>query len=191
MNTPKLKMRPKNLITCLGVLIIWTLVSWILYPALRTLQVSFVANGHLSLFHYIQFFAKESSLQALFNSIQLGLLTVIICGLIGTTLAFMVHFFEMPYKGFFDKILLLPMMLPGLIIVFSFVQLYGESGIVTQSLKMLFRLKEIPFHFTGLSGILFVHAYTQYVYFYLNVSIAIKHMDVSAIEAGRNMGANK
>jgi iron(III) transport system permease protein len=127
----------------------------------------------------------------LLNSIVLGLLTVLFCGIVGTGLAFLVHYFEFPYRKVIDKILILPIMLPGLIIVFAFVQLYGESGIITQGIKLLFDLDEVPFHFKGLGGILFVHTYTQYVYFYLNTSIAIKQLDQSVIEASQNLGASK
>lgn len=90
-----------------------------------------------------------------------------------------------------DKLLLLPIVLPGLIVVFAFVQLYGDSGLITKTIQIALGLEDVPFHFSGLSGILVVHAYTQYVYFYMNVSIAIKHIDKSALEAGRNLGASR
>lgn len=149
------------------------------------------AEQRLSLIHYTDFLKNTINLETLFHSVTLGILTVLFCGIVGTSLAFLVHYYEMPYQKFFDKILLLPIMLPGLIIVFAFVQLYGESGIITQSIKILLNLNEIPFRFKGLAGILFVHTYTQYVYFYLNVSIGIRHLDQSVIEASRNMGASK
>ncbi len=167
------------------------LVLLILIPALKTLEVSLSEGGSLSLLTYTAFFKEPNNLQALANSIVLACLTVVVCGGIGTLLAFLVHYFETPFRSALDKILLIPIALPGLIIVFAFMQLYGESGMVTQSIKMLLHLDTIPYHFTGLSGILFVHAYTQYVYFYLNVSIAIRQIDASLIEAARNMGASK
>ena len=85
----------------------------------------------------------------------------------------------------------MPLILPGIVIVFAFVQLYGESGLVTQSIKWLFGLEGEPYSFSGLKGILFVHAYTQYVYFYISVSIAIIHIDYSVVESARNLGAAK
>jgi iron(III) transport system permease protein len=141
--------------------------------------------------NYITFFKTSAYCKALINSVILGLLTVLVCGVIGTFLAFMVHFFQHPLSQIVDKLLLLPVVLPGLIIVFSFVQLYGESGLVTKTLQTLTGIEDLDFHLTGLTGILFVHAYTQYVYFYMNVSIAIKHIDRSVIEAARNLGASK
>jgi iron(III) transport system permease protein len=169
----------------------WVLVGFILFPALKTLQISLMEDGLFTFINYINFFKTSAYSLALINSIILGLLTVLVCGIIGTFLAFVVHFFEHSYSKILDKLLLLPVVLPGLIIVFAFVQLYGESGLVTSTLQNLLGLENINFRLTGLSGILFVHAYTQYVYFYINVSIAIKHIDRSAIEAGRNLGASK
>lgn len=34
-------------------------------------------------------------------------------------------------------------------------------------------------------------AYTQYVYFYLNVYVALKYVDYSTVEAAKGMGASK
>ena len=82
-------------------------------------------------------------------------------------------------------------MMPGIIIVFAFVQLYGESGLVTKTLESVLNLKEAPYTFTGLPGILFIHALTQYVYYYITVSLAIKQIDSSVIESARNLGASK
>ncbi len=173
-----------------GVLL-WLLLGFILYPALKTLQLSLFDQGVFSIEHYLNFFSTEVSVGALKNTFLLGILTVIVCGIIGTLLAFMVHFFDCPFRQAIDKLLLLPLVLPGLIIVFSFVQLYGESGLVTKSLEILFDLKSPLYSFKGLKGILFVHAYTQYIYFYMNVAVAIKHIDKSAIEAAKILGASK
>jgi iron(III) transport system permease protein len=169
----------------------WVLVGFIFFPALKTLQISLTRDDVFTFVNYIDFFKTSTYFLALMNSIILGLLTVVVCGIIGTFLAFVVHFFEHPYSKSVDKLLLLPVVLPGLIIVFAFVQLYGESGLVTKTLQNLLGFTTINFRLTGLSGILFIHAYTQYVYFYINVAIAIKHIDRSAIEAARNLGASK
>ena len=52
--------------------------------------------------------------------------------------------------------------------------------------------RKIPYSFSGLKGILFVVAYTQYVYFYLNVYVALKYVDYwTDFEAARGMGTYK
>lgn len=171
--------------------LLFFLIGYILFPILKTLEVSLIKDETLSVATYILLFTSDSYREPVVNSIVLGFLTMIVCGIIGTLLAFFVHFFEFPCKSFIDKLLLLPMLLPGIIIVFSFVQLYGESGLVTKTLQFMLELEEPPFRISGLPGILFIHAYTQYVYFYISVSIALKHIDISVIESARSLGASK
>ncbi|WP_321405223.1 iron ABC transporter permease [Maridesulfovibrio sp.] len=185
--------RLKNLILPgIGILaLLFVLLGYILYPALTTLLKSLAVNDGSGFDHYIRFFTSPTSLQVLKNTLVLGGLTVILCGIVGTGLAFLVHYFECPHRNLLDKLLLLPVMMPGIIIVFAFVQLYGESGLVTKSIELLFGLEETPYSFSGLPGILFVHIYTQYVYFYLTVSLAIRQIDFSVIESARILGASR
>ncbi|GAA0181403.1 iron ABC transporter permease [Clostridium sediminicola] len=183
--------KTKSLSWIMIALLLWILVGFILYPALKTFWISITNEDGITLSKYIEILTTDTSLTALKNTIILGILTVIVCGIIGTSLAFFVNFFKLPFKKLIDKLLLLPLALPGLIIVFAFVQLYGESGLVTKTLESVFQLKNPLYHLQGLKGILFIHAYTQYVYFYMNVSVGIKHIDQSVIEAGRSLGASK
>jgi len=185
----KLKFNNRNSLILIGLL--WILVGYILYPAIKTFQVSFTTEGHFAIDNYRMFFTSEAYLTSLKNSVVLALLTVLVCGFIGTSLAFFVHYYKNPFSKYVDKLLLLPVVLPGLIIVIAFIQLYGESGLITKIIQSLLHLEKVPFKLKGLSGILFIHAYTQYVYFYLNVSLAIKHIDGYALDAARNLGSNK
>ena len=184
--------RPSSLLpTAAWGLLLFLLIGYILYPALKTVAVSFGDDSGWSLATYRQLMGDAAYRLPIFNSTLLGLLTMAICGLIGTGLAFCLHFFHFPARRILDKLLLLPMMLPGIIIVLAFVQLYGESGMITKAIQSALDLEQPPFRLQGLPGILFVHAYTQYVYFYLSVSIALRHLDRSALEAARSLGASK
>lgn len=153
-------------------------------------MVSFQTDQGPSLINYEYIFKTQGSLIAIRNTLIMGLLTVFICGFIGTFLAFFVHYFDFPFKKILDRILLLPLVVPGLIIVFAFVQLYGESGMVTKTLEAVFGLQKPLYSLSGLPGILLVHAYTQYIYFYMNVSVAVKELDKSVLEASINLGAS-
>jgi iron(III) transport system permease protein len=190
----------RKIIPGLGVLaLLWVLVGYILYPALTTLLKSLDVGGGASggdvwaigLAHYWDFFTSQTSLMVLQNTLVLGALTVVLCGAVGAGLAFLVHYFECPYRELLDKLLLLPVIMPGIIIVFAFVQLYGESGLVTKTLELVFGMDTAPYEFSGLGGILFVHVYTQYVYFYLTVSLAIRQIDFSVVESARILGASR
>jgi iron(III) transport system permease protein len=176
---------------CALLFLLFFLFGYILFPALKTFETSLTVKGSFSAVHYLELFAVEAYRQPLVNSLLLGTLSVLVCGCVGIALSFLIHFIEFPWRNIIDKVLLLPLVMPGIIIVFAFMQLYGESGMVTKGLQLLFGLDTAPFHLAGLPGILVVHAYTQYVYFYITVSIAIRHIDYSAIESARNLGASR
>jgi len=183
----------KNLLLSYGgmALLLFFLFGYILFPALKTVETSILVNDSVSFLHYKNLFTVAVFRSPLVNSILLGILSVFACGFTGLLLAFLLHFFDFPFRNVLDKMLLLPMVMPGVIIVFAFVQLYGESGMVTKAIQYICGLEQPPFRLSGLPGILFVHACTQYVYFYLTVSIAIKHIDLSVIESARSLGATR
>lgn len=184
--------KPSSILRRCGLIFLLVfLFGYILFPALKTVETSFTAHETFSIIHYKDFFTSQASRLPLFNSILLGVLSVLVCGIMGIFLAFAINFFEFPWRNLVDKLLLLPIVMPGIIIVYAFVQLYSESGMVTKTLQFFLGLKSPPFSLSGLTGILIIHAYTQYVYFYITVSIAIKQMDYSAIESARNLGASK
>lgn len=175
----------------LYIVLFFVLLGYVILPLLNTVRGSFVTSDGYSAANYIEYLKGETSSQVIANTFILGILTVIVCGTIGTVLALYMSLTKVRFKRILHIILLTPMMVPGVIIVISFIQLYGESGIITKLIQMAFGLNEIPYKFAGLKGILFVHAYTQYVYFYLNVSVALKYLDASSIEAARSFGASK
>lgn len=181
----------KNIFKVIGIgIIIFVLIGYILMPTIKTIITSFDNQGEGLFKYYKEFFLVDVNRRALINTIILGFSTVVVCGLIGTSLALAVNYFDFPLKKIIDKVLLLPIVFPGVIIVIAFIQLYGESGLITKSIEIIFNLDKPPFSLTGFYGILFVHAYTQYVYFYANVSVAVKNIDQSVIEAAKNLGAS-
>jgi iron(III) transport system permease protein len=186
------KIQTSTILKHCGLLILLLfLFGYILFPALKTLQTSLTEGNNFSLIHYTNFFTSPTSRLPLINSVVLGLLSVVVCGGMGISLAIAIHFYEFPWRNVADKLLLLPLVMPGIIVVFAFVQLYGESGMVTKLLQFLLAMESPPFNLSGLTGILIIHAYTQYIYFYITVSIAIKQIDQSAIESARNLGASR
>ncbi len=182
--------RPSMIFYCGMGIVLFFLLGYIFFPALKTVEKSILINGTLSFEHYKDLFFVKTLQGPLINSVLLGVFSVAVCGGVGIFLAFAVHFFKFPFCNAVDKLLLLPLVLPGIIIVFAFVQLYGESGMVTKAVQYFFSLDTPPFRLSGLPGILLIHAATQYVYFYVSVSIAIRHIDPSCVESAQSLGAS-
>ncbi len=170
---------------------VFGLLLWlVLYPNLFVLLQSFVRENQLTLLNYSEFFSSSSQIEALRNSLLISLGSVLLSAVIGIPLAFIFHRFDFPGRRIFAALASLPVLLPPLVGVIAFLFLYGESGILTRTIQKLLNLGEPPFSLRGIPAILWVHAYTMYVYFYLFVSAALKRMDESLREASHSLGAS-
>jgi len=185
--------RDKRLTLILLIPVAIVLFSYVLYPTLRTILESFLKDDSLTLEYYRNFFNQESmtNLEALWNSVYISLLSVLFSALIGIPLAFIFNKYEFPGRSFFSSVAILPMVLPSLVGVMAFMFLYGETGLIPNAIKDLLGLAEVPFKIGGVSGILIVHAYTMYVYFYMMVSSTIHNIDPSLEESAYNLGATR
>lgn len=175
-------------------ILFWVLIALVAYPMYRTLVVSITGDsGGLTLKHYAEFFSRAhpANLEALWHSLYISVLSVIICGLIGVPLAFLFGRYEFWGRRTFSAMVMLPLMMPSLVAVLAFIYLYGESGMITYAIQKLLGMNHPPFVLKGATGILFVHAYTQYVYFYTSVSSTIRSLDPALEEAAYNLGASR
>ncbi|MFJ7754371.1 ABC transporter permease [Peribacillus muralis] len=188
-----IKNRDTRLTIWLLLPVVLVLAAYVLYPSMRTFIESLQKDGSISLGNYQDFFVQESktNLEALWNSVYISGLSVLVSAIIGIPLAFIFNRYDFPGRSFFSSAAILPIVLPSLVGVMAFLFLYGESGLIPNVIKDLFGLEQVPFKIGGLSGILIVHAYTMYVYFYMTVSAAIHKIDPSLEEAAYNLGAGK
>lgn len=173
--------------------LIFVLAGYVVYPLFKTFIDSVMVNGTFTLKKYGQFFdtANLSNLEALFNSIYISVLSVIFSGIVGVLLAFLVSRFEFPGRNLLSRLAVLPMALPPLVGVYAFVFLFSESGIIPRALKELLGLAAVPFKLKGVPGVLVVHTFTMYVYFYIMASTAFSAIDPSLEEAAYNLGASR
>ncbi len=174
----------KSLLLALPVfaVLIWSVV----YPNIAVVAGSF-ENG---LGHWREFAASPADREALSTSIIISLASVVASLAIGVPLAFLLSRFEFPGRRILRAVATLPAALPPLVGVIAFLFLYGESGVVTRAIQRLFGMAEAPWRFTGVPAIIFVHAYTMYVYVFLFVSAGLERFDTTLDEAASGLGAN-
>jgi len=163
-------------------LLLWSIV----YPNVAVIAGSF-ENG---LGHWREFMSSPADREALTTSIVISLASVIASVLIGVPLAFLLSRFEFPGRRILKAVATLPAALPPLVGVIAFLFLYGESGLVTRAIQRLFGLQEAPWRLTGVWAIIFVHAYTMYVYVFLFVSAGLDRFDTTLDEAASGLGAS-
>ncbi len=163
----------------------------ILYPNLFVLRDSAWVDGALSLEGYRTFLTSRAELEALWGSLWISAGTVALSAAIGIPLGFAFSYLDFPGRAFFGALAAVPVLLPPLVGVIAFLFLYGESGILTRTVQLVLGLDNPPWRMVGGWAVLFVHAYTMYVYFYLFTTAGLSRLDPSAKEAAESLGAGR
>jgi iron(III) transport system permease protein len=163
-------------------LLLWTVV----YPNVAVILGSF-ENG---LGHWREFMSSPADREALRTSIVISFASVVASVIVGVPLAFLLSRFEFPGRRILRAVATLPAALPPLVGVIAFLFLYGESGVVTRAVQRLLGMTEAPWRLTGVWAIVFVHAYTMYVYVFLFVSAGLERFDTTLDEAASGLGAS-
>ncbi len=137
------------------------------------------------------FFTRPGEWAALWASIWISLVSVILAAAIGIPLAFLFEWFDFPGRKALGALIALPVVLPPLVGVIAFLFLYGESGFIARAVQSLLHLQNAPWRLQGAVAILLVHAYSMYVYFYLFTRAGLAKLDVSMLEAAQALGADR
>jgi iron(III) transport system permease protein len=171
--------------------VVFVLAWLVLYPNLFIVGDSLRGEGGPSLAGYRTFFTSRAELGALWGSVWISLGSVALSALIGVPLGFVFHRFDFPGRSVFGALAGLPVLLPPLVGVIAFLFLYGESGILTRLVQLFLGLEDPPWRLVGGWAILFVHAYSMYVYFYLFTTAGLARLDSAAREAAESLGASR
>ena len=163
------------------------LLLWaVIYPNVSVFAGSF-ENG---LEHWREFASSPSDREALSTSLIISVASVVAALAVGVPLAFLLGRFEFPGRKVLRAVAALPAALPPLVGVIAFLFLYGESGVVTRAVQHVFGMREAPWRLSGVPAIVFVHAYTMYVYVFLFVSAGLERFDSTLDEAAAGLGAS-
>jgi iron(III) transport system permease protein len=141
--------------------------------------------------YWREFVASPSDMEALRTTLVIAVGSVIAALMVGIPLAFLLTRSEFRGRRLLSAAATLPAALPPLVGVVAFLFLYGESGVITRAVQELFRLDEPPWTLNGVGAIIFVHAYTMYVYVFLFVSAGLERMDDSLDEAAAGLGVSR
>jgi iron(III) transport system permease protein len=164
-------------------LLLWTVV----YPNVAVIVGSFERG----LTDWREFAGSPADLDALRGTILVSVGSVVAALLVGVPLAFLLTRTEFRGRRVLSGVATLPAALPPLVGVLAFLFLYGESGVVTRLVQRMLGMREPPWTLTGLTAVIFVHAYTMYVYVFLFVSAGLERYDTTLDEAATGLGASR
>ncbi|MFG3253182.1 ABC transporter permease [Streptomyces sp. NPDC048172] len=185
---PSLSPSGDRFVYVLALPVVLVLLLFVTVPMLHTAVSSAGGDGLAA--NYRGFLSGTSG-TALLLSVGISLGSVLTCGVIGTLLAVLLNRFDFPGRRVLEVLALVPMALPPLIGSVSFVLLYSETGIVPRVLHSAFGADPATFSVGGVTGVLLVHTFTMYPYFYLSVSAGLAGLDSSLESAAANLGASR
>ncbi|MFF5176456.1 ABC transporter permease [Micromonospora sp. NPDC000316] len=168
------------------VLVLW---GYVVQPMFATFAESVSADGTTN---YLQFFTSSGvARESLLTSLFISAVSVLLCGVVGVSMAFLLKRFTFRGRGLMEAFILVPAALPPLIGAVSFQLLYSNIGILPRGLQALFNTEQPVLAFDGIAGVLVVHTFTMYPFFYLAAAAALAGMDPSVEEAAYNLGASR
>ena len=166
-------------------------LAWLVcYPLLLTVREALGAPGW-TLRYFAEFFRRPDEWQALWASLWISVATVFLAAVIGVPLAFLFERADFPGRRTLGTLIALPVVLPPLVGVVAFLFLYGESGFFARAAMAMTGRREPPWRLAGAPGILLVHAYSMYVYFYLFTRAGLARLDNAYLEAAAALGAGR
>jgi iron(III) transport system permease protein len=176
----------------IGFGLIWTfLIIFVLYPLTRIFYDAFTNEaGQFTLAHFHEFFTDRFYLRSLWNSLVLGVATVITTSVIGIAVAFLIIRYEFPYRNLFSYLTMLPMILPPLVGVLGFVFILGRAGTVNVLLMDWFDMLHPVNFMYGMHGVLLVETLHLFPLMTLSILDSLSKVDPSLEEAAQGMGAN-
>jgi iron(III) transport system permease protein len=185
-NGRKRRLAPRIGVTLVSLIVIALLTWSVVYPNVRVIAGSFESG----LDDWRAFLASPADRDATVSTLVIAVGSVVAALLVGLPLAFLLTRFEFRGRRLLGVVATLPAALPPLVGVLAFLFLYGESGVVTRGVQRALGLQAPPWSLTGLWAIIFVHAYTMYVYVFLFVAAGLERYDTTLDEAAAGLGAS-
>ncbi len=127
-----------------------------------------------SLKWYAELFRDDSILEALGNSVFLGVTSSVLAAVIATSAALGMARSKLPLKQWVEKLALLPLIIPEIVLGMVFLAFFSLLG--------------LPF---GMLTLIIAHTAFCIPYIYTEVSAALENLNYSAIEAARDLGAGR
>ncbi len=160
------------------------LAVFILFPLTRILQHSLWADGSFEPKYLLDFFQKVYYWRPLINSLIVGAL-VSVCG---TTVAFIFAYgitrTDIPGKGLFRLIAMMPIVSPPFLIALAVILLLGNHGVITDALNL-------DWDIYGLPGLVLTETLAYFPIAFMILEGVLSKIDPSIEEAALDMGASK
>ena len=151
---------------------------FVIYPVIRVITVPDLQD-------YAQLFQKARWFTAIKNSLYMTLVSTLSCTAVAFLFAYVIARLDVPCKGLFRFVTLLPIVSPPFIVALSYILLFGVQGVITKGLLGL----HVDIY--GRLGLWIVQTVTFFPYAYSVIYGVIRSISTNLEYAAYNMGASR
>ena len=169
-NEPLLLLAIIAIIAFVGLFVVYPVIKVILFPDGAT---------------YMELFSRPRWFTAIKNSLFMTLVSTISCTAVAFLFAYVIARLDVPCKGLFRFITLLPIVSPPFIVALSYILLFGVQGIITKGLLGL----HVDIY--GRLGLWIVQTVTFFPYAYSVIYGVMRGISTNLEYAAYNMGATR
>ena len=172
----------------LMIAVLGALALTLVYPIWLTVKGGFVddvvTGTGFTFRHIIGVFEDPVQVEGLINALLIAIVTTLLCLLISLPLAVLAANYKYPFKGVWNAVILVPLILPPFVGAIGMRALLGRSG----ALNALFGTDWDILGTGKFWGVVIVEALHLYPILYLNATASLANLDPALDEAAENLG---
>ncbi|MBQ6508005.1 MAG: iron ABC transporter permease [Flexilinea sp.] len=184
--------RKLNMDGILTVVCFILLLIIVVIPIFMIVYNAFFDGGKFSLELFTSQMTDSKNLAAMWNTVQIAILTTIIGTIMGVFYAWLLGRSDIPAKGLMRALFNIPYMFPPFLGAMAWdLLLNGRSGYLNKWLRTTFHLSKMPFNINTVWGIVFVEVSYYFPFVFMQVVSALERMDPTLEESARIAGAKQ
>ena len=184
--------RRLNMDAILTVVCFILLLIIVVIPIFMIIYNAFFDGGKFSLELFTTQMTDSKNLSAMWNTVQIAILTTIAGTIMGVFYAWLLGRSDIPAKGLMRALFNIPYMFPPFLGAMAWdLLLNGRSGYLNRWLRTTFHLSKMPFNINSIWGIVFVEVSYYFPFVFMQVVSALERMDPTLEESARIAGAKQ
>lgn len=175
-------------------LMITVLIFLVVNPLVRLILFSFQdgETGALTLGNYAAAYGKSRYIEALLNSLKLGLCVAALCTVVGTPIAWAVSRTDMPFKGFVRLTMLATFIIPPYLGAVAWILMAGpNAGWLNQAYMWVSGADQGIFNVYSFTGLVVVISFYSLPYVFIFISSGLDLISSEMEDAANVLGAGK
>ena len=170
-----------------GLLLAWSIFTFLIYPNLNLLQITMFKDGVFDITPVVSIMQSERVIEALKNSFVLAVSLTVTANLLGVFQILVLDYFQIRGSRWLSIAYHTPLICNGMVLVTAYNFIFGSQGFLTANLLQIFPDMNV-YWFRGFGAVLLEMTFAGTSNHIMFVRDSLRNIDYQTIEAARNMG---